>query len=544
MLTAAHCTTGRDAVDAIEIGRYDLKNDALSPPIDFEFFHIDEVNIHPKYADLPDTNSYDLAALKLYGKSRFRPVRLNHDTNVPKEAGENLTAAGWGIIETGSGDTSPGVPHEIQTHYVPNDDCEKSEGQVKRWTRFKYEGLIFPEQMCAHEEGKGACMGDSGGPLLLHAPDTFGAVQVGSVSFGVECAHKAFPVVYTRMSSVTEFLQEAMCGLSGYPPVEYGCFDCGKTYSGEETMELTVDIKMGTLPGSIGFVIDSIYDRKIYRYVPIGSYSARKPEEILRERVELLNNHEYRLVILGNATDSYFKVLGEDFISETPAEGHGHKYALENLFTLGNPPIFPSSNVGPTSAPSELQPCITIALKFDFKPFEVAWAVRQVSNSDGELERPILVDHRSFGYYFTADPFSSTKESVNLPSAEGKYEFKIFDEGHNGMCCEYGSGKLAGSYKAFLGPAPESDSASKLLLSGSSPYTDMANHTFVIPEDWQTGKLCEAFFSPRPQQAVSTKAPTAQPDEVQPTNLGSTTAVQWNLALGAMAVSMLGVSIP
>uniref|UniRef100_A0A7S4JFR0 Peptidase S1 domain-containing protein n=1 Tax=Odontella aurita TaxID=265563 RepID=A0A7S4JFR0_9STRA len=86
--------------------------------------------------------------------------------------------------------------------------------------------------MCAvapEGETKDACLGDSGGPILLNGgeDDDTGAetdVQAGIVSFGVGCANPDFPGIYARVSDQIEWIDEVVCSRSiGDPPTDFGC---------------------------------------------------------------------------------------------------------------------------------------------------------------------------------------------------------------------------------------------------------------------------------------------------------------------------------
>ena len=75
--------------------------------------------------------------------------------------------------------------------------------------------------MCAADDGEDSCTGDSGGPLVIR--ENSGDVQVGIVSWGVECAHKVFPGVYARISSQFEWIRGHVCAESSDPPAYFEC---------------------------------------------------------------------------------------------------------------------------------------------------------------------------------------------------------------------------------------------------------------------------------------------------------------------------------
>lgn len=53
-------------------------------------------------------------------------------------------------------------------------------------------------------EGRDACDGDGGGPLVCEKEGTW--YQVGIVSFGIGCGRRSIPGVYTRVSSYTDWI--------------------------------------------------------------------------------------------------------------------------------------------------------------------------------------------------------------------------------------------------------------------------------------------------------------------------------------------------
>ncbi|RWS01452.1 trypsin 3A1-like protein [Dinothrombium tinctorium] len=70
------------------------------------------------------------------------------------------------------------------------------------------EAKITETMICAGEEGKDSCGGDSGGPL-------FGSVLrnaklFGIVSFGIGCGRKDRAGVYTRVQNFTDWIESNM----------------------------------------------------------------------------------------------------------------------------------------------------------------------------------------------------------------------------------------------------------------------------------------------------------------------------------------------
>jgi secreted trypsin-like serine protease len=69
--------------------------------------------------------------------------------------------------------------------------------------------------LCAGEEGKDSCQGDSGGGLLVYdAVGGDGGVAsyrvAGVVSFGIGCALAQYPGVYTKVENYRDWVQQTI----------------------------------------------------------------------------------------------------------------------------------------------------------------------------------------------------------------------------------------------------------------------------------------------------------------------------------------------
>ncbi|KAK7078144.1 Tryptase gamma, partial [Halocaridina rubra] len=63
---------------------------------------------------------------------------------------------------------------------------------------------ITQDHICAAAPGIDSCLGDSGGPVLVHIGTSW--YQVGIVSFGYKCAVPGFPGVNTFVPSYTSWI--------------------------------------------------------------------------------------------------------------------------------------------------------------------------------------------------------------------------------------------------------------------------------------------------------------------------------------------------
>ncbi|XP_052737755.1 trypsin CFT-1-like [Bicyclus anynana] len=103
-----------------------------------------------------------------------------------------VTAIGWGLTSHG-GSPSEDLQH-IQLRIINQLDCQRAFSA----------GNANARTICAgwHVNGKGKCIGDSGGPLIHNG------VVVGVFSFlGSICADARWPNVYARISSYIDWIR-------------------------------------------------------------------------------------------------------------------------------------------------------------------------------------------------------------------------------------------------------------------------------------------------------------------------------------------------
>jgi trypsin len=201
ILTAAHCT---EEVDLVKVGLYDRTDDSTAEIIDI----CDKVN-HPEYGTRGKNDDIGLLRLckpsELATKGIVKTINLNHDSNVPED-NQVLTVTGWGATSE-YGYLSKKL-QQVHVNYIPEAQCANI---------YK----LSDSMMCAGvmEGGKDACLGDSGGPIILEGT---GGVDndtlVGVVSWGIGCAEPGFPGVYTRVSYEIDWILVQACYLSKSKP--------------------------------------------------------------------------------------------------------------------------------------------------------------------------------------------------------------------------------------------------------------------------------------------------------------------------------------
>ena len=88
---------------------------------------------------------------------------------------------------------------EIKVPLWENRDCQKAlENQ------FGASYKLPSTAICAGSEGRDACDGDGGGPLVCEKENHW--YQVGVVSFGIGCGRKNTPGVYTRVEAFASWI--------------------------------------------------------------------------------------------------------------------------------------------------------------------------------------------------------------------------------------------------------------------------------------------------------------------------------------------------
>ncbi|GFT50742.1 plasma kallikrein [Nephila pilipes] len=208
VLTAAHCIYQVRLSDiSIQLGVYDIQ-DQSRQDIAPQTFSVIEKKVHPSFlykAAHPDR--YDVAVLKLDREARFQDTVV--PICLPKK---DWDFEGWKGMITGWGKTDAGIANRFGTRLLQKVDVPIiSNEKCEDWHRDKgIDITISNEMMCAgYEDGKkDACVGDSGGPLMVVVHGRW--VVVGLVSAGFGCAQAKQPGIYHRVPSTVDWLRESI----------------------------------------------------------------------------------------------------------------------------------------------------------------------------------------------------------------------------------------------------------------------------------------------------------------------------------------------
>uniref|UniRef100_A0A8D0CCI6 Transmembrane protease serine 6 n=1 Tax=Salvator merianae TaxID=96440 RepID=A0A8D0CCI6_SALMN len=199
VITAAHCfqedSQASPTVWTVYLGKHFLN---VSSPNEVSFKVI-RILQHPYYEE--DSHDYDVALLQLdhpvIYSAFIQPICLPASSHL-FEPGLACWIAGWGAAKEGGP-----VSKILQMATVPlvqQDICNEA-----------YHYQVTPRMLCAgYNDGeKDSCQGDSGGPLACHEPSGRWFLA-GLVSWGFGCARPNYYGVYTRITSVMNWMKQTM----------------------------------------------------------------------------------------------------------------------------------------------------------------------------------------------------------------------------------------------------------------------------------------------------------------------------------------------
>jgi secreted trypsin-like serine protease len=261
IMTAAHCVYDSLAIDV-------WVNSTTRKVSDDEYFQksICKV-IHPKYKNTYNSVGYDIALIFLalpvkevpivtrnrnaslpgnirslvtvIGFGRFKtsfsggsptastpiatPPFSRHDSEVPppfarspKEATTPTQAPLFQLGNTSKhhqtlthNNTLPEKLMEVQFFMLPKAVCLKSIGSWK----------VHESEICASEGIKGACYGDSGGPLFILSGSKY--IQIGIVArttASYDCIQPKMPQIFTSTAYFAKWIDENICKFSKHKP--------------------------------------------------------------------------------------------------------------------------------------------------------------------------------------------------------------------------------------------------------------------------------------------------------------------------------------
>jgi len=205
VLTAAHCVHGRSAKDfRLRFGEHDLRRSEYGE----QQKTIRSYVVHPDFTNFDETVEYedfnDLALLKLSSPVRFnsyvQPIALatGNEGN-----GTTSWASGWGRTEGGNSESRSYILQEAMLPVRRNSDCDAV--PYPTLTR----KLVETELCVGYRYGdRGACHGDSGGPLAVERPGGKWEL-IGVVNWGQDQNCGTYTVA-TRVSSFVNWINSVI----------------------------------------------------------------------------------------------------------------------------------------------------------------------------------------------------------------------------------------------------------------------------------------------------------------------------------------------
>ena len=195
VLTAAHCINGRTAVELTALVGQAARTGSVGQAI----------NVDRKVVDSQSdagTEDYDASLVHLVSPAvGVTPISIDPagagDTSFA-QAGRIATVIGFGSVdpEDVNGNGSIDYPATLQQAPVTIDTDSTCNAVFNGNQEPAAQTALM---LCAGGDGvHDACVGDSGGPLLM--PGATGWTEIGVVSWGAGCAVRGVPGVYTRLS--------------------------------------------------------------------------------------------------------------------------------------------------------------------------------------------------------------------------------------------------------------------------------------------------------------------------------------------------------
>jgi len=200
IMCASHCVDGYVNSPQrfhMKVGTYDYHNNNEAGEV---VTNVTQIIMHPQYKH-PHEYSHDMSLLKL-----SQPLTwTDHIQPVCLPANEDdLLVEGKAMFVTGWGATSEGGPVSSQLRQVIVPSLSMS-----HCTQEYGSSQIDDTMICAGKQGVDSCQGDSGGPLVTKHTDGRW-FQAGIVSWGYGCAERNHAGVYSRVSSMCDFVKSSL----------------------------------------------------------------------------------------------------------------------------------------------------------------------------------------------------------------------------------------------------------------------------------------------------------------------------------------------
>ncbi|CAH2981273.1 unnamed protein product [Chilo suppressalis] len=212
IMTAAHCIKSYKGIELrVRLGEWDVNRDVeFYPYIERDVI---SVVVHPMY--YAGTLDNDLAILKMDHPVEWTKYPHISPACLPDKytdySGQRCWTTGWGKDAFGDYGKYQNVLKEVDVPIHSHNVCQ----QQLRKTRLGYNYELNQGFLCAGgEEGKDACKGDGGGPLVCERGGTW--QLVGVVSWGIGCGQPGVPGVYVKVAHYLDWISQVTGKFSPY----------------------------------------------------------------------------------------------------------------------------------------------------------------------------------------------------------------------------------------------------------------------------------------------------------------------------------------
>ncbi|XP_029437161.1 transmembrane protease serine 9-like [Rhinatrema bivittatum] len=247
VISAAHCYQSRINV---RLGEHNI---AASEGTE-QFIDSAKVIRHPSYSSRTLDNDIMLIKLSRAAtlNSQVQPVALPSSCAA---AGTQCLISGWGNTLS-SGTNYPNLLQCLNAPILTSSQCSNS-----------YPGQITTNMFCAGflEGGKDSCQGDSGGPVVCN-----GQLQ-GVVSWGIGCAQRNYPGVYTKVCNYVSWIQNTIA--SNFPLESINIMNWFHQFHCLLTRNMKVLLLFAVLGAAVAFPLED--DDKI-----VGGYPCSVPYQV------------------------------------------------------------------------------------------------------------------------------------------------------------------------------------------------------------------------------------------------------------------------
>ena len=250
---------------------------------------VSAMQVHPLYN--AQKSVYDYMIFKIQPSTK-RPARVNADSAYPIP-NQDLEVIGFGLTNENNWVGSKNL-RKVHVPYIEPATCDSLLGP-RNTTAELCAGVITG--------GKDSCQGDSGGPIF----DANG-VQVGVVSWGIGCARRNKPGVYSRTSGAMDWINAQICTLSSSPPswcsspggappvvVPTAAPTTAPTPAPAPKVAITVNVQYDAYPEEFGWsIVDTTTTKKVVNYPP---YTFFAPHKYFSGAIQLVQGRTYKLVM-------------------------------------------------------------------------------------------------------------------------------------------------------------------------------------------------------------------------------------------------------